>query len=111
MVEDSFFWFKDLVSKRRNLKGEDLDLVSKGQLFTGRMALRLGLIDTIGSLDNAVAYLQSQGEELSGLSVKDWSLQKKPGSFWNKIFGLYNTTTGGNKIKFIGSPMLFSIAG
>ena len=111
LVNDSFVWFKELVSQRRKLKGEELDKVSKGQLFTGRMALELGLVDEIGSLDQILKYFQNQGQEFKDIRVVDWSLQENYNSIWNTIFGFDNPFSEGNKIKVKQSPMLFSIAG
>ena len=111
LVNDSFVWFKELVSQRRKLRGKELDEVSRGQLFTGRMALELGLIDEIGSSDQVLKYFRNQGQEFKDIKVKDWSFQQKSDSVWNTIFGFGSPFSGSNKIKLIQSPMLFSIAG
>ena len=109
LVRDSFIWFKQLVSDRRTLVGEDLENVSQGELFTGRMALELNLIDSIGSLDQAIEYLQSQGKKFDDIEIKDWNQNENPKSFWNTLFGLSNLNYFRNKIKFMQTPMLFSI--
>ena len=110
LVNDSFVWFKELVSQRRKLNGLELDKISKGQLFTGRMAVELGLIDAIGSSDQAIEYFQSQGPEFKGVGLVDWTLKKETPSFWSKFLGLGHTTSIANKFKFMQSPRLFSIA-
>ena len=109
LVRDSFIWFKQLVSDRRTLVGKDLENVSQGELFTGRMALELNLIDSIGSLDQAIEYLQSQGKKFDDIEIKDWNQNENPKSFWNALFGLSNLKYLRNKIKFMQTPMLFSI--
>ena len=110
LVNDSFHWFKNLVSEKRKLVGEELDKVSQGQLFTGRMALDLGLIDAIGSSDDAILYFQNHGEQFKDLSIKDWTLDKNSTSIWKMFLGFDNPISTNNKIKFLRSPMLFSIA-
>ena len=110
LVHDSYMWFKGLVSDRRKIFGNDLEAVSQGELYTGRMALELNLIDGIGAQDLALEYLQSQGTKFSNIEIKDWSLRKTPKTFWNTIFGLSNLNYLRNKIKFIQIPMLYSIA-
>ena len=110
LVNDSFIWFKSLVSSRRNIVGADLENVSQGELYTGRMALKLGLIDAIGSKDHAIEYFNSQGTKFNNIEIKDWTLTENPRSFWNKIFGLSNLSYFHNKIKFMRTPTLFSIA-
>ena len=110
LVNDSFVWFKELVSERRELKGVELDAVSKGQLFTGRMALELGLIDYIGSVEQAIEYFQVLGAEFTDINIIDWSLEQKSNSIWKMLLGLNKRTAGQNNIKLIKSPILFSIA-
>ena len=109
LVHDSFIWFKQLVSNRRALFGKDLDNVSQGELFTGRMALELNLIDSIGSLDQAIEYLQSQDTKFNNLEIMDWNPSENPHSLWNTLFGSSNFSYFRNKIKFMQTPMLFSI--
>ena len=109
LVNDSFIWFKNLVSKRRNLSVIDLEKISDGQLFTGRMALDLGLIDAIGSSEQAMKYFQTRGTEFQGLRVKDWSEEQGQSGFWKTFLGLDTSILGINKLNFVQSPMLFSI--
>ncbi len=109
LVNDSFVWFKNLVSERRNLTGSALDKVSKGELFTGRMALKLGLVDSIGSPEQALEYLINQGPIFKDLGVKDWSLEKQSNSFWNDIISFGRDLSVRSKLKFLQSPRLFSI--
>ncbi len=48
LVQDSFRWFVDLVMQRRKMpRGKALDLAD-GRVFTGRQALKAGLIDALG---------------------------------------------------------------
>jgi protease-4 len=47
--------FLDHVSESRNLSREDVDAVGKGRVWTGKQALEHGLIDELGSLDQALA--------------------------------------------------------
>ena len=109
LVRDSFIWFKQLVSDRRTLVGKDLENVSQGELFTGRMALELNLIDSIGSQEQAIEYLQSQSKKFDDIEIKDWNQNENPKSLWNALFGLSNLNYFRNKIKVMQTPMLFSI--
>jgi protease-4 len=109
LVQDSFLWFKRLVSDRRKLVGDDLENVSKGELYTGRTALELGLIDGIGAKDKALEYFNSKGKKFYNLEIKDWSSSEKPSSFWGNVFGLSNLNFLKNRIKSMEAPLLFSI--
>jgi protease-4 len=72
LVKDSFDWFKALVSGRRAINGEALDLVADGRVFTGRQALSLKLIDALGSERDAIAWLEEEKHIGKNLPVRDW---------------------------------------
>jgi protease-4 len=72
LVKDSFDWFKGLVSERRAINGEALDLVADGRVFTGRQALSLKLIDALGSEREAIAWLEEEKHIGKNLPVRDW---------------------------------------
>ena len=54
-VNDIHQWFTGHVSEHRNISGED---TFEGQDFTGREALKRGLIDMVGSFDDAMSELR-----------------------------------------------------
>jgi len=77
MIADSYAWFQGLVGERRGLGGDALDAVSDGRVFTGRQALKNGLIDELGGEDEALAYLESVDSELAQLDVETWALESE----------------------------------
>ena len=77
LIMDSFAWFKNLVSTRRNLTGADLDKVSDGRAFTGRQALELRLIDEIGGETQARDWLASARNVSKDLPVRDWRPEER----------------------------------
>ena len=76
MVDETFVWFKNLVVTERNLSKENLNKVFTGQLFTGRMALKIGMLDKIGGEEEAIKYLTSKYVEFDNLPIVDWSIKK-----------------------------------
>ncbi len=72
LVSDSYSWFKNLVSERRNINGEALDQVSDGRVFTGRQALPLKLVDALGSEQDAVTWLEEEKHLRKNLPIRDW---------------------------------------
>jgi protease IV len=66
MVADSFQWFTGLVAERRKLSQARVLELSDGRVYTGRQALKEGLIDELGGEEQALAWLKSakgiQGE-------------------------------------------------
>lgn len=77
MVADSYAWFRGLVSERRGLSGDALDEAASGAVFTGRIALGLGLVDEIGGEQEALDWLESRQDDLSGLPIVDWALDEE----------------------------------
>lgn len=54
VVNDSFEQFFHVVLKERKLNEEELRKIANGRVFTGRQAKDLGLVDTLGTFDDAV---------------------------------------------------------
>lgn len=66
-VENGYERFLDLVSESRNMTVEAVDAVAQGRVWSGEAALELGLVDQLGSLDEAVA----AAAELAGMENYD----------------------------------------
>ncbi len=60
LVDDSYEWFVDIVSERRNLSRNKVLDLADGRILTGRMALKTKLIDAIGSEAEAIAWLEKE---------------------------------------------------
>ena len=54
MIMDYFHRFQGVVKSRRGLSDEELVAVTDGRVFTGENALRLKLVDRLGTLDDAI---------------------------------------------------------
>jgi protease-4 len=110
LIEESYVWFRGLVEERRNLTGAKLDAVANGGVFTGRLALELGLIDAIGGFDAATEYLDSLDSVEAELPVDAYALEYDQGGFLGPVgkFLLKN----GNLERISGQtgPRLYSIA-
>ncbi len=110
LIDESFIWFRDLVEERRGLSGAKLDNVANGGVFTGRMALKLGLIDAIGGFDVATKYLDSHDSVDEGLPVDTYALEYEEDGFLGPVgkFLLKNGTL--ERISGKSGPRLYSIA-
>lgn len=75
--------FKGTVGQERKLSGKQLDNVSDGRVFTGEEAMQLGLVDSIGSLQDAIEV----AAKLVGIEGKpDVSYPHKKTSHWIRLF-------------------------
>lgn len=77
-IEDTYNFFLELVSERRNLPIEEVKKLADGRVYSGRQALKLKLVDAIGSEDTALKWLQEIKKINVNLLVKDYQLKPKP---------------------------------
>lgn len=54
LIERGYREFLSMVGENRNMSTADVDKVAQGRVWTGAKALELGLVDKLGSLDDAV---------------------------------------------------------
>ena len=54
VIDDAYDQFLQAVMEGRNLKKREAEKIAQGQVFTGRQAKNLGLIDEIGNFQDAV---------------------------------------------------------
>jgi protease IV len=61
IVEDSFDQFLEVVSKERKMDKEKLKEFANGRVFTGRQAKEIGLIDSLGTYEDAIKIAAKMG--------------------------------------------------
>ena len=110
LIDESHHWFRGLVEDRRGLNGSKLDTVADGRVFTGRLALDLGLIDAIGGFDEAIEYLDSLDSIEAKLPVDTYALEYENVGLFGIVgkFLLRNGNFG--RISGKSGPRLYSIA-
>ena len=55
-VDDIYEQFKERVAEGRGMTKEEVNVVGRGRVWTGRDALNVGLVDELGGLKDAIAY-------------------------------------------------------
>lgn len=53
-VENIYKVFVDRVAKGRNMKFEEVDSIAQGRVWTGADAIKIGLVDKIGNMNDAI---------------------------------------------------------
>ena len=81
LVLDSYDWFVDLVTDRRDLSRQQVLQLADGSIFTGRQALENGLVDALGGEDVAKAWLVEQGLS-ADLEVVEWRERSSESGFF-----------------------------
>jgi protease IV len=79
IVMDSYAWFKGLVKDRRQLDDAQLAKVADGRVFTGRQAIDLKLVDSLGNEKDALTWLEKEKKVPANTPVRDYSLQPRFG--------------------------------
>jgi protease-4 len=83
LIDRTFESFKQTVTERRKLSKEAVKILADGRVIEGTQAVKIGLVDAIGTFEDAVQYASEKGK------IKDvklaW-LSRKPKSFWQKAF-------------------------
>lgn len=59
LIDDAYDAFRENVSAARKIPKEKMPGVSKGRVFTGEQAVRLGLVDELGGLQTAFDYAKT----------------------------------------------------
>ena len=79
IVMDSYDWFKGIVRDRRKLDAAGLDKVADGRVFTGRQALALKLVDSLGNEQTALEWLAKEKNIDARTPVRDYRLTPRFG--------------------------------
>ena len=85
VVDDQHQQFINAVAEGRNMHVDDVRQLADGRVFTGNQALELGLIDTIGTYDDAIAI----AGEMAGIKGKPKTIEirEKRKSFFDLLYG------------------------
>lgn len=84
VVMDIYAMFVDIVAERRKMSPEAVRALADGRVYSGRQALANGLIDAIGSENEAIDWLRKTAKIPQGLSIKDVIIER-PGQGWSTI--------------------------
>jgi protease-4 len=83
-IYDSYEYFIELVSKRRNLPMEEVRKLADGRVYSGRQAVKLKLVDAIGNNDDALKWLQTNKKIDKSLKIGEYSLSEE-GDFFEML--------------------------
>ena len=99
IVQELYVQFKSDVAKERNLSIIQLDEIAQGQIFSGRQALNKGLIDKIGTFEDAIWLINNMaGFKTRPILVK---IPEKNQSLINAIMGEIKVNLGLNHLHSI----------
>lgn len=85
LVDEAYDQFTGIVSEERGIDLEEVKAFSDGRLYTAKQAHELGLIDSIGTLEDAVSDMMKE-YDLRGCEVIDVIYVDR--SLWSSLFGV-----------------------
>ncbi len=77
-VEDVYETFITRVADGRKMTKAEVDSIGQGRVWSGTDALRIGLVDTLGGLDVAIAAAAKQAKLGTNYRIKTLPVQKNP---------------------------------
>lgn len=83
MVDDLYEQFVDVVSDGRKMDPAKVRQLADGRIYTGRQARALGLVDEMGSLEEAV----NAAAKMAGITGKPLLREYGHEGLWDMIFG------------------------
>jgi protease-4 len=102
VADEAYEQFTGIVAKSRNMKLSDVKKLADGRIYTAAQALNNGLIDHIGSWDNAVSNLS---ERTTNGKVKVVAYRyERNDSFFDILSGAAARFTGSMTLNRLGLP-------
>ena len=100
-VERIYDRFTEVVSTGRDMTVAEVDAVGQGRVWTGAEALEIGLVDQIGTIEDAIRYAAMSIEGVTGLEDVQVVAYPKPQTALEALM----EALGGTESAFAGTPM------
>ena len=72
-VKQTYNLFLDKVARYRNLPTQKVQQIAQGKIWSGKEALKIGLVDRIGGLESAISYAAEKAD-----LGQDWKVEEYP---------------------------------
>lgn len=95
MTENVYNVFVNHVMNGRNMTYEQVDEIGGGRIWSGTQALKLGLIDYLGTLEDAIQ-AAAEKAELNNYSIHNFPIRK---GGWEEFFESFQTTKADSYLK------------
>lgn len=102
LVDDIFQMFLDMVIKRRNMAPDKAKKLADGRVYTGRMAVKNGLVDEIGGERQARIWLDSEKRVPRDLPVREIRARREVEELFDSLRGLAQKTVLSERLTLDG---------
>lgn len=106
LIDDSYDQFVHAVADGRKMKVEDVKKIADGRIYSGRQAKANGLVDALGSYQDALQDLQATCKKKYGLT-EDLPVEDKSSS--SILESLFDTSSATSMFQHIGGSAQQSI--
>lgn len=100
-VERIYTKFTSIVAEGRNMTVEAVDEIAQGRVWTGAEALEIGLVDQIGTLEDAIEYAAMSIEGVTSVEDVQIEAYPKPQTTLEMLLEAF----GGTESVFAGTPL------
>lgn len=102
LVDDMFDMFINMVVKHRGMSVSDVRALADGRVYTGRMAVKNGLIDALGGEREATQWLEENKEIEKDLPVRDLRVRRPVPDWFEQIASLTRKTVFSERLTLDG---------
>jgi protease-4 len=100
-IEDVYKRFTSIVAEGRDMSVEQVDNLGQGRVWTGAEAVEIGLVDQIGTLEDAITYAATSIEGVTGIQDVKVEAYPKPLTTMELLLESLNGSTE----FFAGTPL------
>lgn len=93
-VEKIYTKFTEIVSEGRDMPVARVDEIAQGRVWTGAEALEIGLVDEIGTLEDAIRYAALSIEGVTGINDVQIAEYPKPLTAFDTLMEAFGNTEG-----------------
>ena len=101
-VERIYTKFTGIVAEGRNMTVPAVDEIAQGRVWTGEEALKIGLVDSIGTIEDAINYAASTIDGVTGINDVQIAEYPKPQTAMEMLLEKF---TDSNKLVFAGTAL------
>lgn len=103
VINDTYDQFVETVASERNLPIDSARALAEGKIYTGRQAMNNGLVDTLGTFEDAVRL----AGKMAGISGKPELVKKrKQEKFLDRLLGTDSESMSAIRDIFISKPIV-----
>lgn len=89
-MDDIYDYFLSIFIESRNIDHSKALEIGNGQVYTGRQALKIGLIDKIGNENDAIEYLKSKNIDTDNIKITDYDIKETRNRIIDNFKGFIN---------------------